>query len=161
MPATGLQFVRTIETTLARVFWNAWLSAVTPANICGGFKKAGVFLFNRDAVSLPENSSVCSGGVDNGDSYHTDGDGDHADGGGRDGKHFALTYTYKCSTCMHIHTHVLNCIHLHTHVHMHTLTRYMHTLICTCQHILIHTLSYTTRSTHMYLQRLLSDAINL
>ena len=40
------------------VFRNAWLSAVTPANICGGFKKARVFPFNRDAVSLPENSSV-------------------------------------------------------------------------------------------------------
>jgi len=28
------------------VFRNAWLSAVTPANVCGGFKKAGVFPFN-------------------------------------------------------------------------------------------------------------------
>lgn len=44
--------------------------------------KAGVFSFNRDAVPLPENSSVCSGGRDNGDSDHTDGDGDHADGDG-------------------------------------------------------------------------------
>ena len=102
------------------VFRNAWLSAVTPANICGGFKKVGVFPFNRDAVSLPENSSVYSGGGDNGDSDHTDGgsnhtdgdgdhadgdsdhadgdsdhadgDGDHADGGSRDGKHMSRTY---------------------------------------------------------------------
>ena len=42
--------------------------------------KAGVFLFNRDALPLLENSSVCSGGCDNGDSNHADGDSDHADG---------------------------------------------------------------------------------
>ena len=38
------------------VFKNSWLTAVTPANICGGFKKAGVFPFNRAAVSLPDSS---------------------------------------------------------------------------------------------------------
>ena len=66
------------ELNFCTVFRNAWLSADTSANICGGFKKAGVFPFNQDAVSLPENSSVC----DNGDSDHADGDGDHADGNG-------------------------------------------------------------------------------
>ena len=32
------------------VFQQAWLNAVSPANICGGFKKAGVFPYNRNAV---------------------------------------------------------------------------------------------------------------
>ena len=39
-------------------------------------------------MSLPENSSVCSGSRDNGDSDHTDGDradGDRADGDRADG----------------------------------------------------------------------------
>ena len=58
------------------------LGSVLSPNICGGFKKAGVFLFNRDAVSLPENSSVCPGSRDDGDGDHADGDGDHADGDG-------------------------------------------------------------------------------
>ena len=39
------------------VFRNAWLNAVTPANICGGFRKAGVYPFNPDAVEVPESSS--------------------------------------------------------------------------------------------------------
>ena len=39
------------------VFRNAWLNAVTPANICGGFRKAGVYPFNLDAVEVPESSS--------------------------------------------------------------------------------------------------------
>ena len=32
------------------VFRQAWLNAVSPANICGGFKKAGVYPYNRNAV---------------------------------------------------------------------------------------------------------------
>ena len=50
-------------------------------------------------MSLPENSSVCSGsGYD-----------DHADGGSRDGKH------------THILTHILYMhAHSHTHSHLHS-----------------------------------------
>ena len=32
------------------VFRVAWLKAVSPSNVCGGFRKSGVFPFNRDAV---------------------------------------------------------------------------------------------------------------
>ena len=39
------------------VFRNAWLNAVTPSNICGGFRKAGVYPFNPDAVEIPDNGS--------------------------------------------------------------------------------------------------------
>ena len=38
------------------VFKNSWLTVVTPANICGGFKKTRVFPFNRAAVSLPDSN---------------------------------------------------------------------------------------------------------
>ena len=109
----------------------------------------------RDVVSLPENSSLCSGGRDNGDSDHTDGDGDHADGdsdhvdgGGRDGKHFALSYTYTCSTCMHIHAHILICIHMHTLVHMHP----SHTTCIpssTLVHAYLSTHSHTQQEAHV------------
>ena len=40
------------------VFQNAWFAAITPANICSGFKKAGVHPFNPKAVALHNN---CSG----------------------------------------------------------------------------------------------------
>ena len=90
------------------VFRNAWLSAVTPANVCGGFKKAGVFPFNRDALSLPENSSVCSGSGVNG--Y-----GDHADGGSRDGKHtHILTHIVHACTFMHTFSSTFTCTHTFT-----------------------------------------------
>ena len=47
------------------VFRNAWLNAVTPANICSGFKKAGVYPFNPDAVEVPESNSSESGSNSN------------------------------------------------------------------------------------------------
>ena len=130
------------------VFRNAWLSAVTPANVCGGFKKAGVFPFNQDAVSLPENSSVCSGsGYD-----------DHADGGSRDSKHtHILTHILYMHTHSHTHSHLHSPAHTLLHAHPHTLHAYTH--LHSSTHI--HTLPYTTRSTHTCLQRLLSIAINL
>lgn len=34
------------------IFRSAWLNSITPSNICGGFRKAGVFPFNRDAVPV-------------------------------------------------------------------------------------------------------------
>ena len=35
-----------------RVFREAWLKAISPLNVCGGFRKSGVFPFNRDAVAV-------------------------------------------------------------------------------------------------------------
>ena len=84
------------------VFRNAWLNAVTPANICGGFKKAGVFPFNRDAVLVS-----CSGAARDGDNY--------------DGRHTILpTHTSTYSSQTHIvawppYTHFHTQIHSHTH----------------------------------------------
>ena len=40
---------------------NAWFSAVTPSNICSGFKKAGVYLFNTEAVVLHSTSGDQNG----------------------------------------------------------------------------------------------------
>ena len=39
------------------VFREAWLKAVTPATISSGFRKAGVFPFNPQAVPLPQSQS--------------------------------------------------------------------------------------------------------
>ena len=39
------------------VFRQAWLNAVSPANIYGGFKKAGVYPYNRSAVLTLESGS--------------------------------------------------------------------------------------------------------
>ena len=36
------------------VFRQDWRNAVSPANICGGFKKAGVFPYNRNAMLMLE-----------------------------------------------------------------------------------------------------------
>jgi len=33
------------------VFQNAWLNSITPANVVAGFRKAGVYPFNRSAIS--------------------------------------------------------------------------------------------------------------
>ena len=46
-----------------RVFRVAWLQAVSPSNLCGGFRKAGVFPFNRDAVTVTCGND--ESGVDN------------------------------------------------------------------------------------------------
>lgn len=46
------------------VFRQAWLNAVSPANICGGFKKAGVYPYNRSAVLTLES------GCDNSSEEH-------------------------------------------------------------------------------------------
>ena len=35
-----------------RVFRTAWMKAVSPSNVSGGFRKSGVFPFNRDAVTV-------------------------------------------------------------------------------------------------------------
>ena len=37
-----------------QVFRRAWLKAVSPANVCAGFKKAGVYPFDPKAVPLPD-----------------------------------------------------------------------------------------------------------
>ena len=51
------------------VFRNAWLNAVTPANIYSGFRKVGVYPFNPDVVEVPErNSSQSGSNGNNGDS---------------------------------------------------------------------------------------------
>ena len=78
VPAFGLHFVWTSQAALATgmscfyqsnpgkvisklnfnsVFRNAWFAAITPANICRGFKKAGVHPFNPKAVALQNNYS--------------------------------------------------------------------------------------------------------
>jgi len=59
-------------------------------------------------VSLPENSSVCSGSGING--Y-----GDHADGGSRDGKHIhILTHIVHACTFMHTYSSTFTCTHTFT-----------------------------------------------
>ena len=40
------------------VFRQAWLAAVTPSNICGGFRKAGVFPFNPNAIQVVDNTTA-------------------------------------------------------------------------------------------------------
>ena len=77
-----------------RIFKPAWLKSVTPENIIGGFKKAGVFPFNPSAVPLPalgedgvengpkESSSASGPGESSGESTE---DGDNGEGG--DGGH--------------------------------------------------------------------------
>ena len=54
-----------------RVFRVAWLQAVSPSNLCGGFRKAGVFPFNRDAVTVTCGND--ESGVDK-DAYNCDDD---------------------------------------------------------------------------------------
>ena len=44
---------------LSSLFHKAWLQAMTPANVMAGFKKAGVFRFNRHAIPRPEDI-ICS-----------------------------------------------------------------------------------------------------
>lgn len=54
-----------------QVFREAWLKAISPSNVCGGFRKSGVFPFNRDAVI------VLSADENEGDSdSHGDGNSD-------------------------------------------------------------------------------------
>ena len=36
------------------IFQNASLNAVTPENVAAGFRKDGVYPFNRNAISCPE-----------------------------------------------------------------------------------------------------------
>ena len=38
------------------IFRNAWLKAITPENVVAGFRKTGVYPFNRDAVSCSDNA---------------------------------------------------------------------------------------------------------
>ena len=37
---------------LSRMFWQAWLQSIMAENICGGLRKARVYPFNRNAISL-------------------------------------------------------------------------------------------------------------
>jgi uncharacterized membrane protein YgcG len=69
------------------VFRNAWLNAVTPVNICSGFRKAGVYPFNPDAVEIPESSSDDSGSSsgNSGDGGSSSGDGSSSSGSGEHG----------------------------------------------------------------------------
>ena len=39
------------------LFTEAWLKALTPANIVAGFRKCGVYPFNRNAIPLPDDGS--------------------------------------------------------------------------------------------------------
>lgn len=41
----------------SRVFSAAWMKALTPENITAGFRKCGVYPFNRHAISLPHEES--------------------------------------------------------------------------------------------------------
>ena len=36
------------------IFRSAWLKAITPENVVSGFRKTGVYPFNRDAVSCSD-----------------------------------------------------------------------------------------------------------
>lgn len=42
------------------VFRQAWLNAVTPSNICGGFRKAGVFPLDPDAIKPVHDAGKCA-----------------------------------------------------------------------------------------------------
>ena len=66
-----------------RTFRVAWLQAVSPSNVCGGFRKSGVLPFNRDAVTVVHGDEESEG--DNG-----------ADGGddNNDGNFSTLSFTY-------------------------------------------------------------------
>ena len=39
------------------LFAKAWLQALTPANIVAGFRTCGIYPFNRNAISFPDNGS--------------------------------------------------------------------------------------------------------
>ncbi len=41
----------------SRLFAEAWLKALTPVNIVSGFRKCGIYPFNRDAIPLSEEGS--------------------------------------------------------------------------------------------------------
>ena len=43
------------------VFRNAWLNAITPANVVSGFRKTGVYPFNRNAISCVNASATPNG----------------------------------------------------------------------------------------------------
>ncbi len=40
----------------SEVFAEAWMKALTPTNIVSGFKKCGIYPFNRDAIPVQEES---------------------------------------------------------------------------------------------------------
>ena len=44
-----------------RIFRVAWLRAVSPSNLCGGFRKSGVFPFNRGAVTVTSGNGESNG----------------------------------------------------------------------------------------------------
>lgn len=47
-------------------YLDAWLSAVTPGNIVSGFRKAGIYPFNKEAIScLSSSKSITESQADN------------------------------------------------------------------------------------------------
>ena len=71
-----------------QLFHSAWLKAVTPQNISAGFKRAGIWPFNRDAVKQKDvekgdedSSNECA---DNGKGSDDSGSGSDRSGGGDD-----------------------------------------------------------------------------
>ena len=59
------------------LFANAWLNAVTPANVIAGFKTCGVYPFNCSAIKVPESKKDASTSVksNTGGNTETTGDG--------------------------------------------------------------------------------------
>ena len=45
------------EYNFCQVFKDAWLNSILPANVCAGFKKAGVYPFNPKAVPVGDSQS--------------------------------------------------------------------------------------------------------
>ena len=103
------------------VLQNAWLNAVTPAVICGGFKKAGVFPFDCNTVPLHDKSSA---------------GGDH-DGMCRVSHTHAHTSTHKhaqtlmhmCTQDTHTHAHTQLASLTRAHAHIDTSICHLHTVI--------------------------------
>ena len=118
------------------VFRNAWLNAVTPANICSGFRKAGVYPFNPDAVEVPESSSddSCFSSSSSGNHSASSGDsssgnrGSNVSGDGDESRSIGKWNS---------HTHSLT----HTYTHAHLMRIIIMTLYCLCIHIHISTYS--------------------
>ena len=77
------------------VFRVAWFKAVSPSNVCGGFRKSGVFPFNRAAVA------VLSGDEESGGDSSTDSD-DIDDGNPPPSLSLSLSLTHSLT---HRHTH--------------------------------------------------------
>ena len=67
------------ELNFTELFAKAWLQALTPANIVAGFRSCGIYPFNRNAISFPDDGdSGSSGTIPRNASSHIATDGDHS-----------------------------------------------------------------------------------